>query len=165
MEIWNGLGFDKVDETDVVEMTEIMKRAFDEDAKIHLDKEKGGPDGYDNGEFIRRWYFADGVKAYKILKDGQLIGGINVFINDNNENYLGNVFLDPTLAGKGIGTTIWKFIEYKYPNTKIWRTATAGYSKRNHHFYVNKCGFNIVRIDNPKDEHSSFILEKKMDFS
>ena len=163
MEVYKGLEFVRINEDDVCDLTKIMKRAFDADSKMHLGKDAGGPNGYDNGDFIRKWYLKDGVHAYKILQDHRLIGGINVFINDNGENYLGNVFVDPASAGKGIGSIVWNFIEYKYPNTKVWRTDTPSFQKRNHHFYVNKCGFKIVRIENPKDEYPHFILEKRME--
>jgi len=36
-----------------------MKKAFDEDARIHLGVETGGSEGYDNGDFIRKWYCHD----------------------------------------------------------------------------------------------------------
>lgn len=163
MDIYDGLGFDRITECDVNAMTEIMKRAFDEDAKRHLGKECGGPPGYDNGDFIRNWYIQSGAEAYKVLKDGVLIGGINVFINDNNFNFLGNMFVDPLCQDKGLGTRIWKFIEQKYSKAKKWNTETPGFSKRNHNFYVNKCGFKVIRIDNPKDKYEeSYILEKEM---
>lgn len=163
MEFFNGLGFEKISEKDVDDLTVIMKKAFDEDTKRHLGEEEGGPPGYDNGEFLRQWYLSNEAEAYKIIRDDVLIGGINVFINESNENFLGNMFVDPLCQDKGLGTIIWKFIEQKYPGTKKWKTDTPGFSKRNHHFYVNKCGFKIVRIDNPKDKYEeSYILEKEM---
>ena len=128
-----------------------------------MGKDSGGPDGYDNGDFIRRWFFKDNAHAYKISKSGSLVGGINVFITENGENYLGTVFLDPQFSDKGLGTTVWNFIEQKYPDTKVWRTDTPSFQKRNHNFYVNKCGFKIVKINNPKDEFPDYILEKKME--
>lgn len=163
MEHFHELGFEQISEKDVKALTEIMKRAFDEDSKRHLGEDEGGPPGYDNGEFLRQWYLNSGAEAYAISKDGVLIGGINVFINENNENYLGNMFVDPLYQDKGFGTAVWKFIEQKYPSTKKWKTETPGFSKRNHYFYVNKCGFKIVRIANPKDKYEeSYILEKEM---
>lgn len=30
-----------------------------------------------------------------------------------------------------------------YPETKVWKTCTPYFDKRNIHFYVNKCGFMI----------------------
>lgn len=32
-----------------------------------------------------------------------------------------------------------------YPNTKIWKTCTPYFDKRNIHFYVNKRKFHIVK--------------------
>lgn len=163
MDIYKGLVFERMTEYDIDDLTIIMKRAFDEDAQRHLGEGIGGPPGYDNGDFIRQWYLHSNADVYKISKDGKLIGGINVFINKNNENFLGNMFVDPLCQDKGIGTIIWKFIEQKYPHTKLWRTETPGFSKRNHNFYINKCEFKVIRIDNPRDKYEeSYILEKEM---
>jgi len=38
-------------------MTQVMTRAFDDDARKHLGAQKGGPEGYDDGEFFRKWLF------------------------------------------------------------------------------------------------------------
>lgn len=35
MEIYCGLGFEKITQDDVIKMTKVMKRAFDEDTKRH----------------------------------------------------------------------------------------------------------------------------------
>jgi len=162
METLDGLGFEDITKGDVETLTEIMKRAFDEDARRHLSVESGGPPGYDNGSFIRKWYFHDEVRAFKVTKDGVVIGGVAVFIHENGENYLGNMFIDPLCQDQGLGTIVWRYIENKYSRTKIWRTDTPGFSKRNHYFYVNKCGFKIIRIENPGDNDESFIMEKVM---
>lgn len=159
----NGILLKRIAEDDVTEMTKIMKRAFDEDTRRHLGEEAGGPPGYDNGEFIRKWYLNSGSDAFKIMKDGKLISGVNLFINDNNENYLGNIFIDPLCEDKGLGTAVWKMVEEMYPDTVKWTIDTPGFSKRNHNFYVNKCGFKIVKIENPGDKYEeNYILEKEM---
>jgi len=162
MELYNDLGFEKIADSDVAELTVIMKRAFDEDSRRHLGEDEGGPPGYDDGSFIREWFFKRNSRAYKVSKDGKIIGAINVFVNRDNMNYLGNMFVDSLCQDKGVGTIMWKFIENKYPETKIWRTETPGFSKRNHNFYVNKCGFKIVRIENPGDKYEeSYMMEKE----
>lgn len=156
------LQFVRVTEEDVTELTGIMKRAFDEDTRRHLGREEGGPPGYDNGEFIREFYVNSGSDAFKVIENGQVIGGINIFSN-GKERFLGNIFIDPSLEDKGYGTYCWKKIEEMYPDTVKWGTETPGFSIRNHNFYVNKCGFHVVRIENPKDpEESSYIFEKVM---
>lgn len=157
------LVFVRVSQEDVKTMSPIMKRAFDEDTRRHLGQEAGGPPGYDNGEFLTKWYVNSGSDAYKILCDGELIGGINIFHGKPHEYFLGNMFLDPKYQDLGIGTYIWTQVEKMYPDAIKWSTETPGFSKRNHNFYINKCGFHVVHIDNPKDlEEESYILVKEM---
>ena len=135
------LTYEPIFEEDVMPLTEIMIRAFDHDSKIHLGEDKGGPDGYDNGEFIRKWSLNSPTESFKVLMNDILIGSVILWIKKDNENFLGNIFVDPTVQNRGIGLKIWREIESKYPKTKKWMTETPGFSKRNHHFYVNKCGF------------------------
>jgi hypothetical protein len=163
MKIFEGLTFDIFEEEDVELFAPIMKRAFDEDAKRHLNKPEGGPPGYDNGDFLRRFALDKNSRAHKVFKDSNPIGMFIVWINENNENFLGNMFVDSENQDKGLGTIIWKFIESEYPDTIVWRTETPGSSKRNHHFYVNKCGFKIIRIDKPGSRNEeSYFMEKEM---
>jgi len=151
------------DESDVALLTPIMKRAFDEDTKRHLNEPEGGPPGYDNGDFLRKWALHPASTARRIERDGRLIGGVVLWINENGENNLGNIFLDPEVQDRGLGTAVWKLIEETWPETRVWRTETPGFSKRNHNFYVNKCGFHVVRIEKPGDpREESYILEKIM---
>lgn len=159
----SNISFSQVTQEDVESLTAIMTRAFDEDSRIHLGKEKGGPPGYDTGEFIRKWGLNPDSTANKIFFKGELIGAIILWINKNGNNFLGCLFIDAKEENKGIGTQVWKLVEKNYPNTKKWATETPGFSKRNHNFYVNKCGFKIVEIKNPGDiNEESYILEKEM---
>ena len=163
MKQFEGLIFEKFTEADIPVYTPIMKRSFDEDTRRHTNKTEGGPDGYDNGDFFRNWYLCNNAKAFKVMKDNVPVGAINVFINKNNINFLGNMFVDPSCQDKGIGLKIWNFIELEFPKTIKWCTETPAYSRRNHNFYINKCGFHVVRIDNPKAKNGgSFILLKEM---
>lgn len=158
------LHFAALREEDIPALTHIMKRAFDEDTRIHLGEPTGGPPGYDNGDFLRRYAIEDTTTtALKIIQNSCVIGAVIMWINEKtNENYLGNLFLDPENENKGIGKAVWEMVEQRYPNTRIWRTDTPIFSHRNHHFYVNKCGFHIIRIENPKDlREGSYILEKR----
>ena len=163
MDRFQGLAFEVFKKEDVDILTPIMKRAFDEDAKRHLNEPGGGPDGYDNGDFLRKYALDPQSQSFKISKDDKPIGAAIVWINQNNINFLGNIFVDPDLQDKGFGLIIWKYIENKYPDTIKWVTDTPGFSKRNHHFYVNKCGFRIIKIENPKDRYNeSYLMEKQM---
>ncbi|MDV4149405.1 GNAT family N-acetyltransferase [Clostridium sp. AL.422] len=164
MKKYGDLIFEVLQEKDIDELTTIMERAFDEDTKIHLGEDKGGPEGYDNGDFLRKYGFLEDTTSYKISLEDKTIGCVILWINsETNINYLGNIFIDTNLQNKGIGKKVWEFIEKEYPDTAIWRTDTPGFSRRNHHFYVNKCGFHVVKIEKPMDKYEiSYILEKKI---
>ena len=47
------------------------------------------------------------------------------------------------MHSKGVGYGAWLAIEKLHPETKVWRTCTPYFDKRNIHFYINKCGFVI----------------------
>lgn len=49
----------------------------------------------------------------------------------------------PEEHSKGIGYRAWQAVEALHPETKVWETCTPYFEKRNIHFYVNKCGFQI----------------------
>ncbi|MTI70333.1 MAG: GNAT family N-acetyltransferase [Firmicutes bacterium] len=155
------ISFSTLKKEDVESLTQIMTRAFDEDSKIHLGKEKGGPPGYDTGDFLMKWGLHKDSSAYKIYYKEELIGGIILWIKEDGNNSLGCMFIDPKMENEGIGTQVWSLVEHNYPNTKKWRTETPGFSKRNHNFYVNKCGFKIVEIKYP-GSNEFYILEKEM---
>lgn len=150
-------------ERDIGILTPIMKRAFDKDSMIHLGR-TGGPPGYDDGSFLRKYALDKLSDAYTVWKDNQIIGAAIVWINkERNENYLGTIFLDSNKQEQGIGLKVWKMIEQHYPETKIWRTETPLFSRRNHHFYINKCGFYLTKIENPKSiDEGMYMLKKWM---
>jgi len=160
----NTIEFKQLVESDVLELTPIMKRSFDRDSQIHLGEQTGGPTGYDNGDFLRKWGLNPKATSFKIIMDGKAVGGIILWINPTtNINFLGNIFIDVDVQDKGIGLQVWNIVEKMYPDTILWKTETPIFSHRNHNFYVNKCGFHVVRIENPKDlREGSFILEKKI---
>jgi GNAT superfamily N-acetyltransferase len=142
------LSFEEITEDDVPELTEVMTRAFNDDAQKHRGVQKGGPPGYDDGEFFRTWLFPyEQSVGYKILFQGEIVGGIIVWILPEGHNILGTIFVDPAYQDRGVGTQTWQFIEATYPQTKSWRLATPPWATKNHHFYEVKCGFTKVESD------------------
>ncbi len=70
----------EIKKDDIPSLTRVMQRAFDYDAQIHLGVERGGPDGYDNGEFFRKWLFSyNESQGYKIVLDGQIVGALSLY--------------------------------------------------------------------------------------
>ena len=62
---------------------------------------------------------------------------------ETNHNCLDLFFIHPDEHSKGFGYSAWCAIEALHPETKVWETCTPYFEKRNIHFYVNKCGFQI----------------------
>ena len=144
---FQGLVFEPITETDVPELTAVMTRAFDDDAQKHLGQEKGGPPGYDDGEFFRKWLFGyQESVGYKIIAEDKVIGGVIVWILEHGDNILGTVFVDPASQDQGVGTRIWQFIETTYPESRSWTLETPVWATKNHHFYEEKCGFHRVDV-------------------
>ena len=157
------LTYEKMEEKDIMELTGIMKRAFDKDSQIAFGCD-GGPEGYDDGSFLRKWGIENGGFARKILMDGETVGAYILFFSpDGKEGFLGTIFVEPGKHEQGIGTKTWADIEKEHPEVEVWRTETPGFSRRNHAFYVNKCGFSIVNIENPRDaQEANYQMEKRM---
>ena len=45
------------------------------------------------------------------------------------------LFVSPDHHSRGIGQQVWRMIEEKYPETKVWETHTPYFEKRNIHFW------------------------------
>lgn len=87
---------------------------------------------------------AENSETYRIVLDGKNVGGMILQINkETNENELYTLFVLPEAHSKGIGYGAWLVAEALHPETKIWKTCTPYFDKRNIHFYINKCGFQI----------------------
>lgn len=143
--------FRKFTEADIAPCTAIMKEAFDEDSMLFRNV-PDGPPGYDDGSFLRRNGLESGADSFCILVDGQLAGAVIIFQNpEKQENFLGCIFLSPSLRGRGLGKAIWTEVERLYPDVKVWRTETPLYSRRNLNFYINKLGFLACRITDPME--------------
>lgn len=86
----------------------------------------------------------EGAETYRIVVDGKRVGGVILHTNkETGINELDTLFIAPEEHSKGIGYGTWLTIEALHPETKIWKTCTPYFDKRNIHFYVNKCGFQI----------------------
>lgn len=161
--LFEDLEFITLKESDIPVLTPIMKRAFDEDSRMHFDKPEGGPDGYDDGSFLKKWGLESGANAYRVNYNGQAIGAIILFINPKkHEGFLGNIFVDSSIEGKGYGAKMWSFVEHTYPDIRAWYTETPAVSYRNHCFYINKLGFQVYEVEGGRDERfdAQFKLRK-----
>ena len=103
----------------------------------------------DEGEIISRATIEKSIdnpnsEAYRIVLDGEKVGGLILTIDqETHRNHLDILFVLPEAHSKGIGYGAWQEVETLHPETVVWETCTPYFEKRNIHFYVNKCGFQI----------------------
>ena len=122
----------------------------------------------DDGEIISRKTIERCIDSpdseiYRIVLDGRRVGGVILKINkETNHNELEILFVAPEEHTKGIGYGAWQAVEALHPETKVWETCTPYFEKRNIHFYVNKCGFQIDQFwcEYFQPEHIIFEDEK-----
>jgi len=103
----------------------------------------------DSGEIISHKTIEHSIddpknETYRIVLDGKKVGGVVLKIDkETNHNHLELFFVSPEEHSKGVGYGAWQAVEALHPETKVWETCTPYFEKRNIHFYVNKCGFQI----------------------
>ncbi len=95
-------------------------------------------------------------------QDDTMVGGAVVTLNDDDNNILSLLFIDSQYLDRGLGYRAWMEIEKRYPKTRTWTTVTPPCLMRNIYFYVNKCGFHIIRVDDHKSDESMFVFQKVM---
>jgi GNAT superfamily N-acetyltransferase len=145
---------------DVAALTEVMTRAFDDDARRHLGVEKGGPPGYDTGEFLLEHGFDPRARAYAAVLDGRPVGAVIVFPGDDGNHVLGCMFTDPAAQRRGIGAALFAHVEAAFP-ARSWTLETPGFAASNHRFYTEKCGFRKAgERDDPDGVGTMFVFQK-----
>jgi GNAT superfamily N-acetyltransferase len=119
-------------EDDSVQLSQIQKAAFDEEARLFHRSEACGPEGYDtvSGQIalMQRTHF------YKIMSDGAMVGGVAV-IDSDRICRLVRIFMDPQNQGKGIGHAAFRSLMERYPTALKWELDMPSWSSRSHQFY------------------------------
>ncbi|OQB04100.1 MAG: Acetyltransferase (GNAT) family protein [Spirochaetes bacterium ADurb.Bin215] len=145
---------------DIAEATAVMKRAFDDDSRRHLNQETGGPPGYDTGEFLRKNGFNRAARSFKAVVDGLIAGVIIVFLGKDGNHYLDCMFTDPDRQRKGIGRALFGYVEQTFPGSS-WKLDTPIFAKSNHKFYEQKCGFKKIGEQAAEDGMPCVIYAKE----
>jgi len=111
---------------------------------------------------IERSIDSKNAETYRIMENGKNVGGAVIHINkEKQRGELEILYTLPTVHSKGIGYAAWCTIEKMHPEIKIWETDTPYYEKRNIHFYVNRCGFQIDAFFNSHYPMSKFDDEEE----
>ena len=146
----NGIRMSKlrVNHIDIVDSSYI----YDSNGRLRTETEGAYTRRYlysSDGEIISRKTIESCIDApdretYRIVVDGRNVGGVILKINnETHHNELEILFVSPEEHTKGIGYGAWQAVEKLHPETEVWETCTPYFEKRNIHFYVNKCGFQI----------------------
>ncbi|MDZ5471315.1 GNAT family N-acetyltransferase [Bacillus sp. 31A1R] len=131
---------------DIELLTDIMKRAFDEEARKWLPNEEIvdyniQPPGYDSVEMTR--YSVEELNFYKVMVEEKIVGGVIVTLSGQSYGRVDRIFIDVHYQGRGIGSKVIELIEEEFPTVRIWDLETSPRQKSNLHFY-EKMGYNRV---------------------
>lgn len=117
---------------DAETLVPIQILAFHNDARIYPDVAEDGPPGYDSVAHMTQRIAED--VTYKIVADGQCVGGIILFQEGEGHWHLDVLFVHPDYHRRGIGKQALQFIEKAHPATR-WTLHTPLYATYNHRFY------------------------------
>lgn len=100
--------------------------------------------------------------CYKIQYDEQLVGGVYLSPQTNNEMKIDFLFINPGDQGKHIGSKVMLLVEENHDKTNRWFLQTPYKDYRNHRFY-EKIGYQKFGEFKPDDnnEFKFFLYEKK----
>lgn len=99
----------------------------------------------------------DKSQAFRIIYNNEWVGGLVLSIDEKSGcNSIEFFYINPITHSQGVGALAWQEVEKLFPNTKVWKTYTPYFEKRNIHFYVNKCGFQIVEFFNSFHKETRF---------
>lgn len=100
-------------------------------------------------ETIEQCIDEEAAEAYRIVTDGQTVGGLVLSIKPfESRGELELLFVSPHIHSRGIGQAAWFAVEELHPEVRVWNLVTPYFETRNIHFYVNKLGFHIVEFYN-----------------
>lgn len=105
-----------------------------------------------------------GTAPIAAYRGGRMVGGAVVSFGAEGHNTLELLWVDPDHIDCGIGHMLWNMIERSYPLAKSWETVIAACLPRNVYFYVNKCGFHIIKVEfeNGNRDECMYVLRKEM---
>ena len=103
----------------------------------------------------------DDLISLSIYHNGNLVGGAVLDCNNFAKNKLERLFISPAVHNQGLGYEAWKIIERDYSKKRGWMLKTPTCLMNNICFYVNKCGFHIVKVEDVGSDHiGMFVFEK-----
>jgi GNAT superfamily N-acetyltransferase len=133
--------FARATSADAEALSRVQKRAFD---KLIADANRPTnetPYGYDSAEW--QALMIDCCLYYKILSEGQLVGGLLIEDRGGGWYHILRIYIDPDFQRRGIGLQAMRFAEAELPHAKKWSLNTPIWSPGNQQFYE---GLGYVKV-------------------
>lgn len=148
-------------EEELARLTEIKTEAFDVQAKYFED---GVLPPFPEDETLDLLFRKPDITVLSVWVEDEIAGGVVIKRMDDVSNEIMLFFIAVKYQGRGVGRAVLQMVEARFPQTKRWRLITPTQVLRNSVFYVNKCGYNIVRVEDfdKRTEHGIFVFEKRM---
>ena len=114
---------------------------------------------------LNNLYINKDVTMLSIYLDDKVVGCVVVKDIDEISKDVLLFFVLPEHQGYGLGRRTLQLLEEYFPNTKKWKLITPTQIIKNAVFYVNKCGYKIVSVEDfdKRTEHGVFVFEKIID--
>lgn len=104
--------------------------------------------------------------ALEAVVGDERVGGAILFLDEEGrEHECAFLYVKKDAHGRGVGTSLWKAIEGRYPDASAWRLCTPYFEIRNIYFYLKKCGFHIVDLFEDDCESQQGFQESSLMFS
>ncbi|MFJ5508117.1 GNAT family N-acetyltransferase [Pectobacterium jejuense] len=132
---------------DAKELEEIYSSSFESNATFFPDDmEEEDDEGEEDFSFESAITMSNKT-VLGFWENARLIGGAVISQDICETNLLERLFILPEKQGKGYGYRAWMEIEKMHPCVREWRLRTPTCLINNVCFYVNKCGFSIIRVE------------------
>ena len=109
---------------------------------------------------IRHYFNSDKSKTMALIAEGKIIGGVVLTVCEDSNSYVNLFYIDVDMQKKGLGYASWLAVEREFSQIKSWILETPICLIKNACFYVNKCGFSIVKIKDQKHDFRMFVFRK-----
>lgn len=124
-------------------LTSISRRAFESDV-LWGASGPGGPPGYDSAEWQAK--AIEFAHYFKIVFNGQIVGGVIVFPKGEGHYELARIFIDPAFHRQGFGRQAMRLVEEAFPDATRWTLDTPRWNTRTPSFYQS-LGYTLIGQD------------------
>ena len=147
---------DKARPEQIGALAAISKAAFDSDVDVGADYPDGPPE-YDS----EPWHIEmmNRGNLYAATEEGEVIGGALLFRDASAPDflYVGRIFIDPRLFGRGYGMRLMELIENMNPDVTEFCLDTPLWNIRTNRFY-RKLGYTETK----RDEKMVFYRKRRL---